>query len=308
VTSLVIFLPTLRYFTQDPEGFAARALSRVGSSEQPLPGPALQIFAENFWKAWIMPFYDNGSIWVHSIPGRPALDLVSAALFFLGLILIIVRYIKQRSWVDLFLFLSVPLLMLPSILSLAFPGENPSLNRTGGALVPIFVIAAIGMEGVLANIKRGFNSRFGTILAVTLGLGLVIWTSANNYDLVFNQYANQFMAGAWNTSDIGQVIRGFADSVGTPDTAFVVPYPYWVDTRLVGINAGYPFKDYALWPDDFASTQEIHSAKLFIVFNQDEDDLKKLEAMYPNSTQTSFHSPYQGKDFYILSVPADTAQ
>jgi hypothetical protein len=76
----------------------------------------------------------------------------------------------------------------------------------------------------------------------------------------------------------------------------------------VGINAGYPFKDYALWPDDFASTQEIHSAKLFIVFNQDEDDLKKLEAMYPNSTQTSFHSPYQGKDFYILSVPADTAQ
>jgi hypothetical protein len=308
VTSLVIFLPTLRYFTQDPEGFAARALSRVGSSEQPLPGPALQIFAENFWKAWIMPFYDNGSIWVHSIPGRPALDLVSAALFFLGLILIIVRYIKQRSWVDLFLFLSVPLLMLPSILSLAFPGENPSLNRTGGALVPIFVIAAIGMEGVLANIKRGFNSRFGTIFAVTLGLGLIIWTSANNYDLVFNQYANQFMAGAWNTSDIGQVIRGFADSVGTPDTAFVVPYPYWVDTRLVGINAGYPFKDYALWPDDFASTQEIHSAKLFIVFNQDEDDLKKLEAMYPNSTQTSFHSPYQGKDFYILSVPADTAQ
>jgi Dolichyl-phosphate-mannose-protein mannosyltransferase len=304
VTSLVIFLPTLRYFTQDPEGFAARALSRVGSSEQPLPGPALQIFTDNFWRAWVMPFYDNGSIWVHSIPGRPALDLVSAAMFFLGLILIVARYIKKHSWVDLFLFCSVPLLMLPSILSLAFPGENPSLNRTAGALVPIFVIAGIGMEGVLSNIKRGFDSRFGTALAVTLGLGLIIWTSANNYDLVFNQYANEFMAGAWNTSDIGQVIGSFADSIGTPDTAYVVPYPYWVDTRLVGINAGYPFKDYALWPQDFASTQEIHSAKLFIVFYQDQTDLDALKAMYPNSTQTMFHSPYEGKDFYILFVPA----
>ncbi|MGD0707219.1 MAG: glycosyltransferase family 39 protein [Anaerolineaceae bacterium] len=304
VTSLVIFLPTLRYFTQDPEGFAARALSRVGSSEQPLPGPALQIFTDNFWRAWMMPFYDNGSIWVHSIPGRPALDLVSAAMFFLGLILIMARYIKKHSWVDLFLFCSVPLLMLPSILSLAFPGENPSLNRTAGALVPIFVIAGIGMEGVLSNIKRGFDSRFGTALAVMLGLGLIIWTSANNYDLVFNQYANEFMAGAWNTSDIGQVIGNFANSIGTPDTAYVVPYPYWVDTRLVGINAGYPFKDYALWPQDFASTQEIHSAKLFIVFFQDQTDLDALKAMYPNSTQTMFHSPYEGKDFYILFVPA----
>ena len=112
------------------------------------------------------------------------------------------------------------------------------------------------------------------------------------------------MAGAWNTSDIGQVIGNFANSIGTPDTAYVVPYPYWVDTRLVGINAGYPFKDYALWPQDFASTQEIHSAKLFIVFYQDQTDLDALKAMYPNGTQTMFHSPYEGKDFYILFVPA----
>ena len=45
---------------------------------------------------------------------------------------------------------------------------------------------------------------------------------------------------------IGQVIRGFADSVGDADDAYVIPYPYWVDTRLVGINAGYPTTDYAL--------------------------------------------------------------
>jgi len=40
-------------------------------------------------------------------------------------VLVIVRYIRKRDWVDLFLLVSIPLLMMPSILSLAFPEENP---------------------------------------------------------------------------------------------------------------------------------------------------------------------------------------
>ena len=69
-----------------------------------------------------------------------------------------------------------------------------------------------------------------------------------NYDLVFNQYNKEFMAGAWNTSEIGAVIQNFIAEGNPYENAHVVPYPYWVDTRLVGINAGVPWKDYALWP------------------------------------------------------------
>ena len=77
---------------------------------------------------------DDGEIWVHSVPHRPALDTVSAALFLLGVVLILIRYIRNRHWLDLFLLISIPLLLMPSILSLAFPGENPALNRAGGRL------------------------------------------------------------------------------------------------------------------------------------------------------------------------------
>ena len=82
-------------------------------------------------------------------------------LFFLGVVQLLVRYIRQRHWLDLFLLVSVPLLMLPSILSLAFPDENPSLNRTGGAIIPVFLIAALALEGLLTGLYRRANTRWG---------------------------------------------------------------------------------------------------------------------------------------------------
>ena len=68
----------------------------------------------------------NGNIWVVSPTLRPAVDTVSAAFFLIGVALLLVRYIRRRHWLDLFLLLAIPLLMLPSILSLAFPAENPA--------------------------------------------------------------------------------------------------------------------------------------------------------------------------------------
>lgn len=113
------------------------------------------------------------------------------------------------------------------------------------------------------------------------------------------------MAGAWNTSEIGKVIRGFADSVGSENSAYVVPFPYWVDTRLVGINAGFPTKDYALWPDQFEQTLSESQTKLFILKEEDNEDLKLLQDMYPNGTVKLFDNPREGKDFWIFTVPAE---
>ena len=95
--------------------------------------------------------WDNGGIWVHSMPGRPALDVVTGALFVMGIVLLIVRYVRQRDWRDLLLLVSIPILLLPSVLSLAFPGENPSLNRTGGAAVAVFVVSALALDGFVSS-------------------------------------------------------------------------------------------------------------------------------------------------------------
>ena len=84
VTSLLIFLPLLRYATENPDSFSYRALTRLEGIEQPLPGPWLVVFVSNTWNALRMFNWNNGGIWVHSVPDRPALDVVTGALFLAG--------------------------------------------------------------------------------------------------------------------------------------------------------------------------------------------------------------------------------
>ncbi len=305
LVAFVVFLPLFRYILSFPEMFNYRALTRLGTAEQNYPGPVGMIFLSNLWKATIMPFYDNGNVWVNSVVYRPALDVVTAALYFLGLVGLVIRYIRQRHWLDLFLILSVPLLMMPSILSLAFPEENPSLNRAGGAIIPIFLIAALALEGVLsALLKRTNRKGLAVSLSLVIGLVLFSWSSIQNYYLVFYKFDNQFMDGAWNTSEMGQIIHSFADSVGTPDSAYVVPFPYWVDTRLVGINAGYPLKDYALTPDKFSDTLTEPRSKLFIIKKEDQTSLDDLLSLYPQATYWEHQNSRVGKNCWILIAPA----
>ncbi|NPV77014.1 MAG: hypothetical protein HPY59_11645 [Anaerolineae bacterium] len=303
VLAFVVFLPLFRYMLDDPQMFGYRAFSRMGTSERPFPGPVWQIFLSNLWKAMIMFFWDNGGIWVHSVVGRPALDVITAALLFLGMLLLLIRYIRQRNWVDLWLIASIPLLMMPSILSLAFPDENPSLNRTGGAIIPVFIIAAIALESFLAGLLARARGVAAKATVVLLGIGLMAGSASQNYNLVFKQFDEQFMAGAWNTSEIGHIIRAFGESVGSPETAYVVPYPYWVDTRLVGINAGFPFKDYALWPENFSESLSETRAKLFILKPEDQESLEMLKTMYPEGVSWLHRAQREGKDFILLFVP-----
>jgi hypothetical protein len=303
LVAFVVFLPLFRYALDNPDMFNYRALTRIGTIERPFPAPVWQIFLSNLWNCWTMIWWSNGSIWVHSVPNRPALDVVTAVFYFIGLLVLVIRYIRQRHWLDLFMILAVPLLMMPSILSLAFPDENPSLNRTAAAIVPVFVIAAVGMENIIGNLVSRSRSKIVGGIAVAFTLVMLGWSASSNYDLVFNQYKEEFLNGTWNTSDMGRVIRGFSTTWGSADNAYVVAFPYWVDTRLVGINAGYPTTDYAISADKFQDTLNQKGAKLFILNPQDQDDLTKLEKIYPSAYLNTFKSPREGKDFLMLLVP-----
>ena len=178
------------------------------------------------------------------------------------------------------------------------------MNRTGGAIVPVFIIAAIGIEGVLSTIASKSSSRYmGSLAAWIVGIAL-IWTAcAQNYQIVFNDFKSQYDYSAWNTSEMGQVVNGFVNSVGYEDTAYVIPYPYWVDTRLVGINAGFPTRDYALQPANILSTRDDPRTKLFIFYYKDDESKTKLAQLYPQGILTLHQADLDGKDFYIYLVP-----
>ena len=308
LASLVVFTPLLRYSIDNPGIFSYRALSRLGSAEQPLPAPALQIFFSNLWRGLGMFNWDDGEIWVHSVTHRPALGVVSGALFLIGVVLVLIRYLRKRHWLDLFLLLSIPLLALPSILSLAYPAENPALNRAGGAYVPVFVIVALALDGLVTAIGRGkLRAGFAWGLVVIL----MAWSGIQNYDLVFHQYYETFRTGSWNSSEMGAVIKQFEATYGETDTLWIVPFPHWVDTRLPGVWAGIPNRDFAMWRENLPETVQLPGPKLFMVKANlqlpeanDQETLDVLQELYPNGSLELHRSDVEGHDFWIYSVPA----
>jgi len=251
-----------------------------------------------------MPFWQDGTVWTNSVPLRPALDVVTGALFFMGCVMLLIRYIRQRNWVDLFLLVSIPLLMMSSILSIAFPNENPSINRSGGAVIPIFIIIGIAFDGILSSIKSRLPGKGGLAVMGVIGGLLVSGSMIQSYNLVFSQFATNYTQSAWNTSEMGQFVESFVETYGSIDTAHVVGYPYWVDTRLVGINAGFPTLDLAIWPDHFADQLTDPRAKLFLINLQDATSIQQLRKLYPTGIlwqQNSVVSP--SKSFFVFLVP-----
>jgi hypothetical protein len=341
LAALLVFLPLLRYTFDNPDAFSYRALSRLGSVDQPLPAPALQVFLSNLWNGMLMFNWDDGEIWVHSVTHRPALDMVAGALFLIGMVLLLVRYLRYRHWLDLFLLLSIPLLALPSILSLAYPAENPALNRAGGAYVTAFVIVGLALDAVISSMlagsgqrpstgsgqrpstgsgqrpSTGSGQRPSTGLGLRTGLiwGLVLllmaWSGLQNYNLVFGQYYETFRNGSWNSSEMGAVIKQFAEKYGSMETVWIVPFPHWVDTRLPGVWAGIPNRDFARWPEHLPETVQLPGPKLFLVkANQefpeanDQKTLDILWQLYPQGNIELYDSDVPGHDFWMFSVPA----
>ncbi|HLF73116.1 MAG TPA: glycosyltransferase family 39 protein [Anaerolineales bacterium] len=302
--SLFVFLPLLRYMLENPDMVLYRAMTRLGDLERPLPGPAWQIFLQNLWNSLTMFGWDDGQTWPISVTQRPALDVVTAVLFHLGVVLLAIRYIRQRHWLDLFTLLSIPALMMPSVLSLSFPGENPSLNRSAAAIVPVFLLVGLALDGFLRALESASVSVWNKRFAGAAGIFLLAWASLQNYDLVFNQYRTQYDLGVWNTSELGGVVRGFTTLTGSPDTAWLVGYPHWVDSRLVMINAGFPFRDNAIWPENFQDTLDDTRPKLFLININDVAAIQALQSLYPDGWLMEYDSKYENRNFMLFFVPA----
>jgi hypothetical protein len=301
--SLLVFMPLLRYWLSNPDLFAYRAFSRLTGMEVGFQKSPILIFLENFWKASVMFFWDNGNIWAHSVPGRPALEVVTGALYFLGVAGLVIRYFRERRWQDLFLLVSIPMTLMPSILSLAYPMENPSLNRTAGAVIPVFVIVGLSFETLIRTLRTRIKGRVGYLISALTVAIMIIWSGVNNFNLVFKQYYTIYRGSSWNTSEIGRSAAFFIDSIGSPENTYVVGYPHWVDSRLVAINAGYAGWDFALLPDQILETESNPQAKMFFLNVNDNENIATLEDLYPSGVLWQYDSAVENKDFMIFFVP-----
>jgi hypothetical protein len=302
--SIVIFLPLLRVAIDMPDLFLKRILTRVADTEQALPGPPLQIFLDNLWNGIRMFNWDDGEIWVISISHRPALDWIMGGLLILGVLMSTYRYIRYRNWQDLLLLLSVPLLMLPSTLSLAFPAENPAPNRASGAMIPIFTLVALPLATIPGYVTRHWKAGSSRVAGWVIAGVILLISASTNYRLAIGEWGSQHRRGAWNTTDAGRIIGNFANSVGTYETSHVMAFPHWMDTRLVAMIAGVPGQDLGIWPDQAAELPDTEEAQLFLLKPEDQEGLTTLQNRFPDGVYSLWESNLlEGKDILLYMVP-----
>ncbi len=304
LVSLIVTLPLLRVLIDMPEPVLYRSLSRMGTIEAPYPDSPFRILIANLWKALLMFSWDDGVIWLVAIQRRPLLDWIMAGGMHLGALLVLVRYLRQRDWRDAYVLLSIPILLLPSVLALAFPIENPAPNRASATMIPVFTLAALPFAGLLQWGERAIQVRRASLVS-GIALALLIWVSAlTNHNLVFNIYNSQHRRGTLNVSEAAAVVRGFADSVGSFESAYVIPFPHWFDTRLVGIEAGIPRRDFALRVEELDTVLPQPRPLLFLVKPEDEAALDRLRVLFPEAVISRYDSAFEGRDFMIVHVPA----
>jgi hypothetical protein len=141
-------------------------------------------------------------------------------------------------------------------------------------------------------------------LAVMLVLAPVV---VLNYRWYFVDYDQNYRLAAQNSSEVADVIRDFADSIGDLQHAYFVGYPYWIDGRAIAINLGdLAWANFSLDTRDLIS--DASSNLLYIVNPQDSDNLHVLSSHYPDGQVRIVHSKTPGKDFLSFFVPAPAVQ
>ncbi|MEL6525799.1 MAG: hypothetical protein AAFQ07_08830, partial [Chloroflexota bacterium] len=257
--SFVIFLPMFHYSIQDPDSFWKRTSGRLLGDDTITETLAdgtiierdvtlqerfeafqsnLPTIANNIRNVLLMFNWEGDVATISGVSTKPAMDTVSATLLIVGLVTWL-SFSLQRREIAYFL---VPIiaftLLLPSALSIAFPGENPSHTRTSGALPLIYLMTAFPLALVVERLLDASNKRAGQLVAGVLCVTLVGSSFQSNTHLYFDVYPETYEASFDPYSDAGDYLYGYILRGGTYGNAFLVGYEHWWSHRAVGLEGG----------------------------------------------------------------------
>jgi hypothetical protein len=232
------------------------------------------------------------------------LDPFLGALLILGLVMILWRGLRQRDVLSLLLLVAGGLLLLPSALSFAFPSENPSVVRTGGAIPVVMTVAALpvglGLKTAwdrLRDWRRVWIANMALVIAVSVVLV--------NWRRIFVHYSWQYSYHTTNITEIAAAMRDFTDSGGDLRDAYVVKgWPYWIDARGVGIEL-----EQIGWDNDLIRIEDADAhldqprPRFYVLKSHDTAELAYLQNLFPGGWETTYPSRYPGEDLMTFYVP-----
>jgi 4-amino-4-deoxy-L-arabinose transferase-like glycosyltransferase len=177
VLGVVLALPMFTYLSANPES-EARLTQLSGPIDRLFAGDPSEVLS-NALGALGMFTLKGDNLWLYNIPGRPLLDGVTGALFYLGLIVALIRlrrieYALAICWLLLGVF--------PSLLT----GVVASSLRSIAAQPVVYLFAAIGAVEFVRRIDRLVYSR--VVRSLPLGALIVAVTISTARDY-FGEWA-----------------------------------------------------------------------------------------------------------------------
>lgn len=165
--------------------------------------------------------------WLYNIPNRPVFDLLTGALFYLGVVVCVARF-RQPPYALALIWLLIGL--APAVLTW------PAASNSHGILAqpPTFLSAALGVDWLLSRLsvgQRGWAPAASVALLIGV-LGAHTATSINDY---FNRWATQPTVRVEHQAGTAQTARYFAQHP-TDKVVFssghVTPWNPWTETTF----------------------------------------------------------------------------
>ncbi|CAA9270826.1 MAG: hypothetical protein AVDCRST_MAG77-3198 [uncultured Chloroflexi bacterium] len=306
--SVLVFMPLARYGYDDPRMFLFRGVTRMASDSADKPPPNIpEVFIGNVKNAYLMFNWKGDQVWVNTIPGEPMLDPIGGALFVLGCAYALYRLIRHRELPYAYLMVLLFTGLLPSIMSLAFPVENPSTVRMGMAIPITAILVALPLFLLARRLRVWMGGRPG---AITAGVGLALVLAAMlrvNFDQYFRIYPAQHARASQHSWHVARAINGFIAMGGRRQDAHILPGANWVDWRLVAIQAGDVRWQALLQNIDEARGHDgAAGPRLYVLHPADTASQEALRRWYPGAIQQVHALEEAGNNpwFVTVLVPA----
>ena len=323
--SWIVFLPLLRYWQEYPDRFWMRASTRIlgdqysGATLEEAISPLLNSLPQllaNTRRALLMYNWEGDIAWFHGLPRQAAMDMYSGAFLILGLAAWLATALRARDPVIWLMPIFGLIMLLPTILSLAHPGANPSFTRSSGALPVIYLIAALPVATIANRLTKLLPRRAGQMAALIFCAAIVLLANQQNAVTYFDEFPKHYGRGTQTHSAAGRILHGFAQSDGAYGNAFVLSLPHWWDHRAVGLEAGqmywdgnptlsrvpeyirrgyYDFGEYRLQPD---------RDLLFFYPGRSNEIRDQLGRWFPDGRESLISTGVSSDSFFIYRVPA----
>ena len=300
-TAVLVFLPVLKYALFDPqrEYFWARILTRATDAERAVEGRPLGIFASNLVHMAQAFHWKGSSTWTVLDQYDPFLDAFAGALLLAGLVLL-VRLSAGRSWRWTWLVPALIVLTLPSTLVLAFPDENPSLNRADTAIPIVFLLVGLPFAYLLGAFWRErVVLKIAGLAALCAGMVSSVRDNARSY---FLQLGTEYDHVIEHAIEIADVIRKNAADGIPIRQQYLLAVDYWVDARNIALDLDDP---------EWVDTNNIPAPKVprlaerplaFIYRSNDTERLATLERTYPGGSNRVVPQSHRDRNFSVYVV------